>query len=288
MRVLDHEAEVDYTVSVQDFPDSSIVVSPWDLPGGPMDNTIIKGKSYELQIPVTISFDQFEQMYPIEIYPYYVFIHPWYCSVSFALDDGPFSEIYHNEFTVMWPCNATFNQCWFTFIIPLKLDTLGEHTLYYEFEFFGLYDYYIYLGSSQRLAGELTRTTWKTVVVVGEGPTCNFSFSPQSGEIPLTVNFTDKSTSDIGIVSWQWFFGDGGESQEKNPTYVYSQPGSFLVILSIMDDYGVSECEASIVVLPSNGNGNGNGDNDSNWKLWVAIGGGITLIGTGLVLIGKK
>ena len=80
-----------------------------------------------------------------------------------------------------------------------------------------------------------------------EGPTCNFSAS--SFEFMLSdepVDFFDNSTTDpnydIQISSWIWEFGDGGMSNEQNPSYLYSNPGLYYVWLTILDE---NNCEHS-------------------------------------------
>ncbi|MEZ4940251.1 MAG: PKD domain-containing protein [Saprospiraceae bacterium] len=40
--------------------------------------------------------------------------------------------------------------------------------------------------------------------------------------IPSTVKFSDLSTADLPIVSWEWDFGDGNTSTEQNPTHTYT------------------------------------------------------------------
>jgi PKD repeat protein len=42
---------------------------------------------------------------------------------------------------------------------------------------------------------------------------------------PLPVHF---STSDAGIISWRWDFGDGQTSTEASPTHVYTQNGNYV------------------------------------------------------------
>ncbi|PWR75016.1 PKD domain-containing protein [Methanospirillum stamsii] len=61
-------------------------------------------------------------------------------------------------------------------------------------------------------------------------PLPDFIGVPTEGDAPLTVQFTDKS---LGIpTSWSWEFGDGGTSTEKNPLYVYQNPGVYSVTLT--------------------------------------------------------
>ncbi len=56
-----------------------------------------------------------------------------------------------------------------------------------------------------------------------------FSVYPISGDAPLTVSCTDKTMGDAD--TWNWSFGDGGFSSEKNPNHTYNQPGIYTVSL---------------------------------------------------------
>ena len=64
----------------------------------------------------------------------------------------------------------------------------------------------------------------------------DFTAAPTSGEEPLSVDFTDQS---IGtITSWDWAFGDGATSTEKNPSHTYQDAGTFTVSLTISGPRG--------------------------------------------------
>lgn len=67
------------------------------------------------------------------------------------------------------------------------------------------------------------------------GPTitAGFSGTPLSGNAPLTVQFTDQSTSDLGISTWLWSFGDGTTSSQQNPMHGYSAAGLYTVSLTV-------------------------------------------------------
>ena len=68
------------------------------------------------------------------------------------------------------------------------------------------------------------------------GPTAGFSANPTSGTAPLTVQFSNQSLQGTHpIASWQWDFGDGGTSNEENPTHVYTNPGTYTVKLTVSD-----------------------------------------------------
>jgi PKD repeat protein len=72
----------------------------------------------------------------------------------------------------------------------------------------------------------------------GNSPVANFSAPSSSGNAPLKVQFTDKST---GIpTSWKWSFGDGKTSTAKNPAYTYSKAGNYTVSLTVKSAAGTS------------------------------------------------
>jgi len=66
-------------------------------------------------------------------------------------------------------------------------------------------------------------------------PVADFSGSPTSGTVPLTVDFTDESS---GATSWSWNFGDGGTSTAQNPSYTYNSQGTYTVTLTATNAYG--------------------------------------------------
>ncbi len=60
-----------------------------------------------------------------------------------------------------------------------------------------------------------------------------FSGTPTSGQKPLAVQFADESE---GVpASWAWTFGDGGTSDEQNPSHSYNKHGVYDVQLTVTD-----------------------------------------------------
>jgi PKD repeat protein len=58
----------------------------------------------------------------------------------------------------------------------------------------------------------------------------------------LQCTFVDRSRDDDGsIVSWEWNFGDGATSRERNPSHVYTAPGHYDVLLVVTDDDGAAD-----------------------------------------------
>ena len=45
------------------------------------------------------------------------------------------------------------------------------------------------------------------------------------------INFLDKSAGKV--ISWEWDFGDGGKSTDRNPTHVFKSTGYFYVQLKV-------------------------------------------------------
>ncbi len=80
-----------------------------------------------------------------------------------------------------------------------------------------------------------------------EGPTAEFSGEPTTGDYPLTVTFNDMSSEGSSqVVDHHWDFGDGGESTDQDPTYVYEDGGMYTVSLTVTDEYGLSSTETKV------------------------------------------
>ena len=69
-------------------------------------------------------------------------------------------------------------------------------------------------------------------------PVASFTYTPSSGNAPLTVNFTDTSTNTP--TSWTWNFGDGYGSTSQNPTHTYTAAGTYTVSLKATNAAGTS------------------------------------------------
>lgn len=72
------------------------------------------------------------------------------------------------------------------------------------------------------------------------------SVSPLTGCFPLRVQFTDNSTGSSPITGWEWDFGDGTTSTQKNPFKIYTSAGSYNVALKVTDNNGC----ATLLVKP--------------------------------------
>ncbi len=102
--------------------------------------------------------------------------------------------------------------------------------------------------------GSHTMTRENYISVGGSGIIADFSGTPTSGTVPLTVQFTDLSTG--GPTMWAWDFGDGGTSTVASPSYTYQTPGTYTVKLTASSQTGGTSTkvrEGYITVSPSGG-----------------------------------
>ncbi|HRS92698.1 MAG TPA: SBBP repeat-containing protein, partial [Methanolinea sp.] len=83
-----------------------------------------------------------------------------------------------------------------------------------------------------------------------ELPVAGFAANPASGHVPLTVNFTDTSTGNPVI--WSWDFGDGETSPDQNPVHTYTAEGTYTVTLTVTNECGPNSTtkQEYIHVLP--------------------------------------
>ncbi|MBI3501166.1 MAG: PKD domain-containing protein [Bacteroidetes bacterium] len=116
-------------------------------------------------------------------------------------------------------------------------------------------------------------------------PIANFSYDPQSPlKISDMASFTDLSA--VNITQWNWWFGDGDSiSGMQNPTHVYTDTGTYIITLAVIDKNGCRDTiEYPIEILdysfyiPSAFSPNGDGTNDfffgkgigiKHFELWI-------------------
>lgn len=84
----------------------------------------------------------------------------------------------------------------------------------------------------------ITKTQYINIFAI---PVVNFSATPVSGCVPLTVQFTDLSTAGSSVITtWLWDFGDGTTGTNKNPLHTYTSAGNFNVTLRVTTNAGCS------------------------------------------------
>lgn len=79
----------------------------------------------------------------------------------------------------------------------------------------------------------ITKTITNYLTVVN--PQSNFTFTTSGQCMPVTVQFSDQSGT---AVSWNWQFGNGDSSNQRNPVYTYYTNPFDSIRLIITDQYG--------------------------------------------------
>ena len=91
-------------------------------------------------------------------------------------------------------------------------------------------------------------------VTIGSDPQANFGADLASPQlVGTTVNFTDLSTGSGGVlVGWSWNFGlPDANSQDPSTSYTFSEPGEYVVTLTITAADGCQDQQtASFVIYP--------------------------------------
>jgi PKD repeat protein len=82
-------------------------------------------------------------------------------------------------------------------------------------------------------------------------PQANFDWSESEICQGETISFTDLSAG--SPTTWIWSFGDGGQSNEQNPTHTYTESGEYSVSLTITNSVGFNTTiQSDIIVVNAN------------------------------------
>ncbi|MEX2590386.1 MAG: PKD domain-containing protein [Chitinophagales bacterium] len=102
----------------------------------------------------------------------------------------------------------------------------------------GIYDVSLIVRNARGCRDTLLMTQFASA---GEKPDADFAYSPTVSCKSDPINFTNLTTPNSN--DWYWEFGDEGHSSEQNPSYVYSDTGTFSVVL-IASMYGCADTQA--------------------------------------------
>jgi PKD repeat protein len=114
----------------------------------------------------------------------------------------------------------------------LGFTTAGDHTV----RLFATNTY----GTSSRLLNFQVR-------IPDAIPVADFTYTPTTGNAPLTVQFIDTSTH--LPTAWLWTFGDGTTSTWKHPTHTYTAPGTYTVTLRATNERGFDDSSGKTVTV---------------------------------------
>ena len=98
-------------------------------------------------------------------------------------------------------------------------------------------------------------------IQIGEGggnlpPVAVASSDVQSGDAPLTVNFTGSGSSDdVGVVSYSWDFGDGSVSSDADPQHTYTVAGNYVATLTVTDGGSLTDSDTVPITVNATGGG---------------------------------
>lgn len=108
----------------------------------------------------------------------------------------------------------------------------------------GIYNVQLIINSDQGC-----KDTASQAVTVYPVPYSDFNFSPQYGNPPLLVNFTNTSA---GATAYQWNFDDGTPvSSMADPSHIFNDTGYFQVSLIAFNSFGCSDTTINTVeVIP--------------------------------------
>jgi len=81
--------------------------------------------------------------------------------------------------------------------------------------------------------------TKQIIINENEPPDAVFVVDSNTANVGDKIEFHDASIDIDGeVVSWNWSFGDGSTSNERNPVHVYKHKGDYTVTLTVKDDDG--------------------------------------------------
>lgn len=78
------------------------------------------------------------------------------------------------------------------------------------------------------------------------GPTSDFTFDMVDNIVPVTVNFSNKSTNSS---SYLWDFGDGVNTADKTPSHLYTVAGDYNVTLVAFSNLGADSITKTLTFI---------------------------------------
>ncbi len=92
--------------------------------------------------------------------------------------------------------------------------------------------------------GQIGMYTWLLLVQIS---LLLLSLHPPSGNTPMKVSFTDRSTGTP--TSWKWSLGDGTSSTTQNPVHKYCKAGRYTVSLTVSNAAGSNALTKSSYIV---------------------------------------
>lgn len=107
--------------------------------------------------------------------------------------------------------------------------TSNEQNPQHTYKFTG--SYHVLLSVTTICGSDYTKKSASTVNISCPAPVPGFTSDAYEGTAPLTVHITDTSThTPAGITSWTYTFDSSHSSNDRNPVFTYTVPGTYTII----------------------------------------------------------
>ena len=102
----------------------------------------------------------------------------------------------------------------------------------------------------------LINTATKNISVLNNPPNAVANLNLTTGIAPLTVTYNASAStdSDGSIAAYAWNFGDGGTRTNASGQYIFNNPGTYNVTLTVTDNSGTSDTDTVQVIVSANPN----------------------------------
>jgi PKD repeat protein len=146
-----------------------------------------------------------------------------------------------------WDNIGITNYTWtFTDVTPQILTSTDLSSLQYNFSTPGVYN--ITLIVTDAAANWKTDTVVITVLDVTD-PMANAG-SDQTVKVNTQIAFdADESSDNVGIVNYEWNFGEGTTETSVTTTHTYTEAGTYTVTLIVIDEAGNSDTDTIIITV---------------------------------------
>ncbi|MEA3514211.1 MAG: PKD domain-containing protein [Nanoarchaeota archaeon] len=129
---------------------------------------------------------------------------------------------------------------------------------YVKYDTEGIYEPYLQIKAGTFPEVDYSDYSFTMVYVNDTDPKPAYTVNQQNGVVPITLEFTEDSTSYDGITLWEWDFDSDGtievsgtDADAQNPFFTFNDPGNYTVTLTVYEDDGdiVSEIKEDYIQL---------------------------------------